>query len=185
MTKIGIILGSTRPGRNGAAVALWVEKLAQKRSDATFELVDVADYNLPLLDEPNPAMMQQYTKEHTKGWSNKINEFDGYIFVTAEYNHSIPGALKNAIDYLNVEWKNKAVGFVAYGSAGGTRAVEALRLVAAELHMADVRAQVMLNLFSDFENMSVFTPDPRHEGTLNDVFDQVITWSRALKTLRV
>jgi NAD(P)H-dependent FMN reductase len=185
MAKIGIILGSTRPGRNGEAVAKWVEKLAQKRSDATFELVDIADYNLPLLDEPYPAMMQQYTKEHTKAWSKKISEFDGFIFVAAEYNHSIAGALKNAIDYLNVEWKNKAVGFVAYGSAGGTRAVEALRLVAGELHMADVRAQVMLNLFTDFENMSVFTPDPRHEESLNDVFDQVITWSGALKTLRV
>ncbi|MBC3796040.1 NADPH-dependent FMN reductase [Acetobacterium paludosum] len=185
MTKIGIILGSTRPGRNGEAVAKWVNGLAQKRTDATFELVDVADYNLPLLDEPNPAMMQQYTKEHTKVWSKKISEFDGFIFVTAEYNHSIPGALKNAIDYLNVEWQNKAVGFVAYGSAGGTRSVEALRLVAAELHMADVRAQVMLNLFTDFQNMNVFTPDPRNESALNDVFDQVIAWSGALKTLRV
>jgi len=185
MLKIGIILGSTRPGRNGEAVAKWVDGLAQKRTDATFELVDVADYNLPLLDEPNPAMMQQYTKEHTKVWSKKISEFDGFIFVTAEYNHSIPGALKNAIDYLNVEWKNKAVGFVAYGSAGGTRAVEALRLVAGELHMADVRAQVMLSLFTDFQNKSVFTPDPHHEGALNDVFEQVIAWSGALKTLRV
>ena len=103
MTRIGIILGSTRPGRNGEAVAKWVYELAQKRDDATFELVDVADYNLPLYDEPFPAMMQQYTKEHTKVWSNKIKEFDGYVFVTAEYNHSIPGALKNAIDYLNVK----------------------------------------------------------------------------------
>jgi len=185
MTKIGIILGSTRPGRNGEAVAKWVDKQAQKRSDATFELVDIADYKLPLLDEPSPAMMQQYTKDHTKIWSKKISEFDGFIFVTAEYNHNIPGALKNAIDYLNVEWKNKAIGFVAYGSAGGTRSVEALRLVAAELHMADVRAQVMLNLFTDFENMSVFTPDPRHENSLNDVLDQVVAWSTALKTLRV
>lgn len=184
MTKIGIILGSTRPGRNGEAVAKWVYELAQKRDDATFELVDVADYNLPLYDEPFPAMMQQYTKEHTKVWSNKIKEFDGYIFVTAEYNHSIPGALKNAIDYLNVEWKNKAAGFVSYGSAGGSRAVEHLRLVAAELHIHDVRAQVMLSLFTDFENMSTFTPDPRHEGSLNDVFDQVIASSNSLKTMQ-
>jgi len=185
MTKIGIILGSTRPGRNGEAVAKWVDGLAQKQTDATFELVDVADYNLPLLDEPNPAMKQQYTKEHTKVWSKKISEFDGFIFVTAEYNHSIPGALKNAMDFLNVEWQDKAVGFVAYGSAGGTRAVEALRLVAGELHMADVRAQVMLSLFTDFKNMSEFTPDPRHESAMSDVFDQVIAWSNALKTLRV
>lgn len=185
MTKIGIILGSTRPGRNGEAVAKWVNELAQKRDDATFELVDVKDYDLPLYDEPFPAMMQQYTKEHTKVWSKKINEFDGFIFVTAEYNHSIPGALKNAIDFLNVEWNNKAAGFVSYGSAGGTRAVEHLRLVAGELHMTDVRDQVMLSLFTDFENMSTFTPDPRHQGTLNVVFDEVIAWSNALKPLRV
>lgn len=185
MNKIGIVLGSTRPGRIGEAVAEWVYDLATKRDDAVFELVDVADFNLPLYDEPFPAMMQQYTKDHTKIWSKKIKEFDGFIFVTAEYNHSIPGALKNAIDYLNIEWKNKAVGFVSYGSAGGSRAVEHLRLVAGELHMADVRAQVMLSLFTDFENMSEFKPDPRHEASLNDVCDQVIAWSGALKPLRV
>lgn len=184
MIKIAIVLGSTKPGRNGEAVAKWVYELAKKRTDAEFELVDVADFNLPLYDEPYPAMMQQYTKEHTKKWSQKINEFDGYIFVTAEYNHSIPGALKNAIDYLNVEWKNKAAGFVSYGSAGGARAVEHLRLVAAELHMADVRAQVMLNLFTDFINMSDFKPDPRHESELDELLNQVIVWSNAMKTIR-
>jgi len=184
MTKIGIILGSTRPGRNGEAVANWVYNIAKKREDAEFEVVDIKDYDLPLLDEPYPAMMQQYTKDHTKKWSEKIKEFDGFIFVTAEYNHSIPGALKNAIDYLNVEWINKAVGFVSYGSAGGVRAVEHLRGVAAELQMADVRAQVMLSLFTDFVNMSKFKPDTRHESSLNDVLNQVTAWSNALKSLR-
>ena len=121
MTKIGIILGSTRPGRNGEAVAKWVYDISKKREDAQFELVDVKDFDLPLYDEPYPAMMQQYTKEHTQKWSDKIKEFDGYIFVTAEYNHAIPGALKNAIDFLNVEWINKSAGFVSYGSAGGAR----------------------------------------------------------------
>ncbi|MGB4440125.1 MAG: NAD(P)H-dependent oxidoreductase [Sedimentibacter sp.] len=184
MTKIGIILGSTRPGRNGEAVANWVYELAKQRKDAQFELVDINDYDLPLYDEPYPAMMQQYTKDHTKKWSEKIKEFDGFIFVTAEYNHSIPGALKNAIDYLNVEWINKAVGFVGYGSAGGARAVEQLRQVAAELQMADVRAQVMLSLFTDFLNMSEFKPDTRHESEVSELLNQVIAWSNALKPLR-
>lgn len=184
MTKIGIIIGSTRPGRNGLAVGKWVYNIAQKRNDAEFELIDIIDYDLPLYDEPYPAMMQQYTKDHTKKWSEKIKEFDGFIFISAEYNHSIPGALKNAIDYLNVEWINKAVGFVSYGSAGGARAVEHLRLVAAELQMADVRAQVMLNLFTDFVNMSEFKPDPRHDGEVDVMLDQVIAWSNALKPLR-
>jgi NAD(P)H-dependent FMN reductase len=184
MTKIGIILGSTKPGRNGEAVAKWVYNIAKQREDAQFELVDVKDFDLPLYDEPYPAAMQKYTKEHTKKWSKKISEFDGYVLVTAEYNHGIPGALKNAIDFLNAEWKNKSVGFVSYGSAGGSRAVEQLRLVSAELQMADVRAQVMLSLFTDFQDMSIFKPDPRHEGEVHTVLDQVIAWADALKPLR-
>src|SRR4051794_17868309 len=131
MAKIGIILGSTRPGRNGEAVAKWVYEIAKKRNDAEFELVDVKEYNLPLLDEPIPPSMGQYSKPHTKTWAAKIDSFDGFVFVTAEYNHGIPGALKNAIDFLFREWSNKAAGFVGYGSAGGVRAVEHLRLVMA------------------------------------------------------
>jgi len=184
MSKIGIIIGSTRPGRNGEAVAKWVYEISKKRTDAEFELVDIADYNLPLLDEPYPAMMHQYTKEHTKVWSAKISEFDGFIFVTPEYNHSTSGALKNAIDYLSLEWNNKAAAFVSYGSMGGVRAVEHLRLIAGELQMADVRSQVTLSLFTDFVNMSEFKPADLHEASLVSLLDQVIAWSNALKTLR-
>ena len=184
MVKIGIILGSTRPGRNGEAVAKWVYEIAKKRNDAEFELVDVKDYNLPLLDEPIPPSMGQYSKPHTKTWAAKIDSFDGFVFVTAEYNHGIPGALKNAIDFLFGEWNNKAAGFVSYGSAGGARAVEQLRGVLAEVQIATVRNQVLLSLFSDFENFSVFKPDPRHTKSTNEVFDQVIAWSEALKPMR-
>src|SRR6187401_3809123 len=150
MIKIAVIIGSTRPGRNGEAVAKWVYEIARKRTDAEFELVDIKDFNLPLLDEPVPPIMGQYSKPHTKKWAAKIASFDGYVFVTPEYNHGISGALKNAIDFIYAEWNNKAAGFVGYGSAGGTRAVESLRLVMAELQIADVRNQVMLSLFTDF-----------------------------------
>lgn len=184
MIKIGIILGSTRPNRNGEAVARWVSEIAQKRNDAEFELVDIKDYNLPLLDEPIPPSMGQYSKEHTKVWAEKIDSFDAYVFVTPEYNHGTSGALKNAIDFLFKEWNNKAAGFVGYGSAGGARAVESLRLVMGELMIADVRAQVMLSLFTDFENYSVFKPAARQEQSVNDMLDQVIAWGGALKTLR-
>jgi len=184
MIKIATIIGSTRPGRNGEAVARWVHEIAQKRSDAEFELVDIADFDLPLLDEPVPPSMVQYTKPHTKAWSEKIAAFDGYVFVTPEYNHATSGALKNAIDYLYVEWNNKAAGFVGYGSAGGTRAVENLRLIMGELQVADVRAQVALSLFADFENYSVFKPASRHEDSVNEMLNQVIAWAGALKTLR-
>ncbi|HEX8891310.1 MAG TPA: NAD(P)H-dependent oxidoreductase, partial [Pyrinomonadaceae bacterium] len=149
MIRIGIILGSTRPNRNGEAVAKWVDEIAQKRTDAEFELIDIKDFNLPLLDEPIPPSMGQYSKEHTKAWAAKIGSFDAFVFVTPEYNHGTSGALKNAIDFLFKEWNNKAAGFVGYGSAGGVRAVESLRLVMGELMIADVRAQVQLSLFTD------------------------------------
>ena len=120
--------------------------------------MDIKDFNLPLLDEPVPPSQGKYSKEHTKKWAAKIASFDGYVFVTPEYNHGISGALKNAIDFLYAEWNNKAAGFVGYGSAGGARAVEHLRLVMAEVQVATVRNQVMLSLRDDFENYSVFKP---------------------------
>ncbi|MGH7943359.1 MAG: NADPH-dependent FMN reductase [Limisphaerales bacterium] len=184
MLKIGIIIGSTRPGRKGEAVGKWAHKIAQKRNDAEFELVDLSDYNLPLLDEPVPPSQGQYSKPHTKKWASKVASFDGFVFVTPEYNHATCGALKNAVDFLYTEWNNKAAGFVGYGSVGGVRAVENLRLVMGELQVADVRAQVALSLYTDFEDFSVFKPDPRHEKSLNTVFDQVIAWAGALKPLR-
>jgi NAD(P)H-dependent FMN reductase len=184
MVNLQIILGSTRPGRNGEAVANWVCDRAEERDDFEVELVDVADYGLPLLDEPISPSQGKYSKGHTKRWANKIAEADGFIVVTAEYNHSIPGALKNAIDYLYAEWNNKACGFVSYGSNGGSRAVEHLRGVAAEVQMADVREQLMLYLDRDFESHHTFKPTERHAAQLEKVFDQVVTWSEALQPVR-
>jgi NAD(P)H-dependent FMN reductase len=184
MTKIAVILGSTRPGRNGEAVARWVLGNAAGREGATYELVDLADYPLPHLDEPMPAMMGQYTQEHTRAWSEKIAGYDGYVFVTPEYNHSTSGVLKNALDYLSAEWANKAAGFVSYGTVGGVRAVEHLRLIAAELHMATVRGQAALSLFTDFENFSDFKPGAHQAQSLEDMFTQLETWAKALAPLR-
>lgn len=184
MLKIGIIIGSTRPGRNGEQVAKWYYDVAKNRTDAEFELIDIADFNLPLLDEALPAGWNQYANDHTKKWAAKIGEFDGFVMVTPEYNHSTSAALKNAIDYLALEWNNKAVAFVSYGSAMGVRAVETLRLVAGELQMADVRAQVMFSLFTDFEDMSKFTPAEGKEITVNEQLDQLIPWTKAMKSVR-
>ncbi|MDX6573643.1 MAG: hypothetical protein QOC86_2799 [Gaiellales bacterium] len=183
-TQIGIILGSTRPNRNGEQVARWVHDVAAQRSDAEFELVDLRDYPLPHLDEPVPPSLGQYQHDHTKEWAAKIECFDGFVMVTPEYNHSTSGVLKNALDYLYAEWNNKAVGFVSYGSAGGTRAVEHLRLVCGELQMADVRQQVALSLVTEFENYSVFKPGDYNLPALETLLDQVIAWSGALATLR-
>src|SRR5438270_2713636 len=184
MLRIAIIIGSTRPGRNGESVARWVYEIAQQRSDAEFELIDIKDFDLPLLDEPVPPSLGQYTKEHTRAWASKIDSFDAYVFVTPEYNHGTSGALKNAIDFLYKEWNNKAAGFVGYGSALGARAVESLRLVMGELQVADVRAQVGLSLFTDFENFSVFKPAPQQAQSVNAMLDQLIAWGSALKALR-
>jgi NAD(P)H-dependent FMN reductase len=179
-----VILGSTRPGRIGEAVAKWAFENAKKHGNAEYELVDIADYNLPLLDEPIPPSQGKYSKDHTKRWAAKIATFDAFVFVTPEYNHGINGALKNAIDFLFAEWNNKSAGFVSYGSAYGVRAVEHLRGVCGEIKIADVRTQVMLSLFTDFENYSVFKPDDRHIPVLNTMLDEVVAWGTALKPLR-
>jgi NAD(P)H-dependent FMN reductase len=184
MIRIAIVLGSTRPSRRGKAVADWVFLRAQERTDASFEFLDVADFGLPLLDEPIPPSQGRYSHAHTKEWSRAVDRFDGYIFVTGEYNHSIPASLKNALDYLYREWNNKAAAFVSYGSAGGIRAVEHLRTVAGELQLADVRAQVALPFATEFENYRTFTPSAGAEKKLPAVFDQVIAWAGALKALR-
>ena len=184
MLRVAIILGSTGPGRKGEAVTRWVYEIAGSRGDAEVELVDIKDYDLPLLDEPMSAIFGQYSNDHTKAWSAKIESFDAFVFVTPEYNHATSGALKNAIDYLYNEWNNRAAGFVGYGGAGGTGAVENLRLVMGELMVADVRAQVALSLYTDFENFSMFKAAPHHEKAVRDVLDQVIAWGGKLRSLR-
>ena len=184
MVKIGIILGSTRPGRRGEAVAKWTYEIASQRTDAEFEFIDLLDHDLPHLDEPMPPTMGQYAHDHTKAWAATIAALDGFVFVTPEYNHSTSGVLKNAIDYLYGEWNNKAAGFVSYGSVGGARAVEHLRLIMGELQVADVRQQVSLSMFTDFEQFTVFKPADHHAAFLHTMLDQLVAWSTALAPLR-
>ncbi|WP_433219724.1 NADPH-dependent FMN reductase [Microtetraspora malaysiensis] len=184
MINVGIIIGSTRPGRNGEAVAHWVHDLATARDDASFEIVDLKDFHLPHLDEALPPAMGHYANAHTRAWADKIASFDAYVFVTPEYNHSTSGVLKNAIDFLYAEWKNKAAAFVSYGSAGGVRAVEHLRLIMGELHVADVRTQIALSLATDFENFHILTPAAHHADAVTAMLDELLAWGGALKTLR-
>ena len=184
MLKIAIIVGSTRPNRVSPQVAKWVLELAKKRGDATYEIVDIADYDLPVLDEPMPPSMGNYAHGHTKRWSETVASYDGYVFITPEYNHSISGSLKNAIDFVYHEWTNKVAGFVSYGSTGGVRAVEHMRGVMAEIQIADVRAHVSMSLATDFENWTVFKPAAGHETQLNVLLDQLLAWGQAMKGLR-
>jgi NAD(P)H-dependent FMN reductase len=181
---IAVILGSTRPGRNGKAVADWVIDKAGARTAARYELVDLLDHPLPHLDEALPPGMGQYAGEHTKAWAATIRPYDGFVFVTPEYNHSTSGVLKNAIDYLSAEWNNKAAAFVSYGAVGGARAIEHLRAICSELQIAHVRQQLSFSMFTDFENFSVFAPGPQHAGSAEVLFDQLESWAAAMKSLR-
>lgn len=182
--RIAIILGSTRPGRNGKVVADWVLDKATAREGASYELVDLADYPMPHLDEAMPPSFGQYAGEHTKQWARTIDQYDGFVFVTPEYNHSTSGVLKNAIDYLYGEWNNKAAAFVSYGSLGGARAIEHLRGICSELQIAHVRTQLSFSLFTDFENFSTFKPGPQHDDGSVNMFNQLEAWAGALKPLR-
>ncbi|MBQ6445937.1 NAD(P)H-dependent oxidoreductase [Cytobacillus oceanisediminis] len=176
--NIGIILGSTREGRVSPQVGEWIKGIADKREDANYEIVDIADYQLPFLgttDGTEPGIAE---------WNEKLNSLDGFVFIVQEYNHSITGALKNALDFAREAWNNKAAGIVSYGSTGGARAAEHLRGIMGELMIADVRVHPTLSLFTDFENYTTFKPADLHLTNVNAMLDQVLAWSRALKTLR-
>lgn len=182
--RIGIIIGSTRPGRVGDQVARWVNDHAEQRGDAEYEVVDLADFELPHLDEAVPPSLGRYANDHTRAWAAKVASFDGFVFVTPEYNHSTSGALKNAIDFVYGEWNNKAAALVSYGAAGGVRAAEHLRLVLGEVQIADVRQQVAFSLATDFENYSALAPAGSQEAQLATQLDQLISWAGALRTVR-
>jgi NAD(P)H-dependent FMN reductase len=185
MIKIGIITGSTRDSRVNIQVAEWVKSIADKRTDAEFELVDIKGYNLPRYNESVPAIMtQDYKTPEAHRWSKKISELDGFVFVTPEYNRGITSGLKDAIDYLSVEWNNKAAGIVSYGSSLGVTAANNLRLILTVPAVATVRTQPGLSLFTDFENMTTFKPAPFHEETVQTMLNEVVSWSTALKTIR-
>ena len=186
MLKVAIVTGSTRPGRNGEAVARWVLDIAKKRSDAAFELVDIRDYNLPLLDEPIPPSMGKYSKPHTRSWATKIDSFDAYVFVTPEYNHAPSGALKNAIDYLYREWNNKAAAFVSYGGvSGGLRGVQMAKQALTSLNvMPIVPAVVLPNFASRIGPDGVFTSDDKTDAAAASVLTELARWEHALRTLR-
>lgn len=170
MTRLAVVAGSTRPGRKSRMIAEWIVAVgAQHQSvadgDLSLEIVDLADAALPLLDEPSPAVFGDYQNLHTQRWAATIDRFDGFIFVTPEYNHSVPAALKNAIDYLFAEWSHKPAGFVSYGLAGGVRAVEHLKLVLCEVKAIPTSSQVALSVFEDFSYLD--PTDPTSPGTVN------------------
>ncbi|MGP4071802.1 NADPH-dependent FMN reductase [Piscibacillus sp. B03] len=174
--NIGIILGSTREGRVSPQVGEWVKGIADQRNDANYEIVDIKDYELPLLGEGDaPGIVK---------WNEKLDSLDGFIFIVQEYNHSLSASLKNALDLAREPWNNKAAGIVSYGSTGGARAAEHLRGILGELMVADVRAHPTLSLFTDFVDGTTFKPQDLHLDNVNMLLDQVNSWSGALKSVR-
>ncbi|WP_144555078.1 NADPH-dependent FMN reductase [Bacillus sp. X1(2014)] len=176
--NIGIILGSTRKGRVSPQVGEWVKGIADKRRDANYEIVDISDFQLPFLGTTDG------TEPGIAAWNKKLFSLDGFVFIVQEYNHSITGALKNALDFAREAWNNKAAGIVSYGGTGGARAAEHLRGICGELLIADVKVHPTLSLFTDFENFTTFKPSELHLKNVNLMLDQVIAWSGALKALR-
>ncbi|MGW0246670.1 NADPH-dependent FMN reductase [Nocardia goodfellowii] len=184
MTRIGIILGSTRPNRRGPQVAQWVVDSAVRRGDADYELIDLREHPLPHLDEATPPMAGPSVHAHTRAWAERVGSFDGFVLVTPEYNGGVPGVIKNAFDHVCAEWNHKAIGFVSYGVFGGVRAVEQLRSVCGSLGMADVSQLVAISVLTDFENHTTFTPREHHLAALGKTLDQVLAWTAALAVLR-
>lgn len=189
MLKIQIILGSTREGRKGEPVAKWVLSEAEKNTNVSFELLDLKDYPLPFFENAKTPKMLT-AKEHTpaiaRKWVEKIDEADGYIIVTPEYNHSFPAVLKNALDYPYKQWNDKPVAFVSYGwSAYGTRAVQQLRPVVLELQMVPIHQGVHLPVSPfPFDREGKLT-DSSYSETLNQTLTQLIWWTQTLKEAKV
>lgn len=182
--RIAVLLGSTRPGRRGAEIARWVHAAAAGRPAARYEVVDLLDHPLPFLDEELPPILGAYALPHTQSWAGTIAQYDAFVVVTPEYNHSVPAVLKNAIDFLYAEWNDKVAGVVAYGAESGTRAVEQLRLVFGELQVAVVRQHVPISLYDDFEDFERLAPRPRTAEYLDTLFEQVEAWGGALREVR-
>jgi NAD(P)H-dependent FMN reductase len=184
--RIGIIVGSTRPGRNGVQVANWVQDVAKRHAGdrAAFELLDLKAFELPLLDEQIPAVVAPGQKPHTQRWAARAGACDAYIVVTPEYNGGAPASLRNAIDYLFHEWAHKVVAYVGYGVFGALTAVQELRAQAGRLQMADIGPQVVLSLREDFVDNTQFRPQVLHTAELHTLVDELLAWTAALAPLR-
>ncbi|HEY6832867.1 MAG TPA: NAD(P)H-dependent oxidoreductase [Pseudolabrys sp.] len=185
--KIGIILSTTRPNRFADKAAQWLLKLAKQRDGVAFELVDLRDYPMPFFEEVASPLFAPPKNEAALRWARKMGELDGYIFVTAEYNHSMPAVLKNALDYAYAEYNRKPAAFVGYGGVGAARAVEQLRLVLAELQVATLKHAVHVG-GSEFIAMylqgKTFAEFPYLDDTVKPMLDELVWWTNTLKAGR-
>jgi NAD(P)H-dependent FMN reductase len=183
--RVMIIVGSVRPGRIGLPVARWVESIARERDGVEIDFVDLVELGLPFMDEPSHPRLQQYTRPHTRAWSERVAAADAVILVTPEYNHSYSPALKNALDYLHREWWRKPVGFVSYGGvSAGSRGVVALSTVTSGLGMVRTGASVEINFAGQHIRDGVFSPTDKEIAILGHLLDELEQLAPALAPLR-
>lgn len=186
MYKLKIITSTTRPGRKGSSIAVWVNEQAKANKDFDVEVLDLAEIGLPLMDEPAHPRLKTYEHAHTRRWSAKIEEADAFIFVQAEYNHGFTAPLKNAIDYLHQEWAYKPLGFVSYGGvSGGIRSVQMMKEVAAGLKMVPLTEAVNITFFTKyFDDQDNFKGDEALAKSAQVMLGELSRWTKALKPLR-
>jgi NAD(P)H-dependent FMN reductase len=181
-----VIIGSTRPGRVGSAVADWIIDRARAHGDFEVEVADLAVLNLPIFDEPNHPRLRRYVNQHTKDWSEIVGRSDAFIFVIPEYNYGFNAATKNAIDYLHQEWQNKPAGIVSYGGvAAGTRAAQMLKQVMSALKIVPVTDSVNIPFVSEkLDEDGRLKPNEIMEGAAAAMLDELARWTQALRPLR-
>ena len=185
MTHLGVILGTVRPNRLGASVAQWVVDKANTVEGVEADVINIASFSLPLFAEPMPPAMATPQDPAGAKFNETVSSYDALIFGSPEYNHSIPGALKNAIDFLEPKaLANKGVGFVGYSFSGGVRQIEHLRQILANFEAAMVAQQVSLSLITDFENKSEFKPDAHHDNEVQGMVAAMVARTDALAPLR-
>lgn len=180
--RIGVIAGSSRPGALNPLVVEWVAAQLEERG-IDYEVVHFGAYDLPILDEAVPGGAGMYENEHTKAWAAALRPFDGYIVVTPEYNHSVPGPLKNAIDFVGPEFAHKPVAFVSYGADKGVRAVEAWRLVFANFRASTVRGVAAFSIFTDFKD-GAFVPEEVSAKTFAPMIEDLLAWAEGFALVR-
>ncbi|HET7061508.1 MAG TPA: NAD(P)H-dependent oxidoreductase [Nitrosospira sp.] len=184
--KLHTVICSTRPSRIGPRIAVWFHELAVLHGQFHASLVDLADFDLPVYDEPEHPVRQNYRNEHTKRWAAAVNSADAYVFVTPEYNYSPPPALLNALDYVYKEWNYKPAGIVSYGGiSGGVRAAQMEKLTLTTLKIMPVLESVVIqNVSSYFDDQENFLPEDKHKSAGSALLNELHKWALALKTMR-
>jgi NAD(P)H-dependent FMN reductase len=185
--RIAIVISTTRATRFGDKPAKWISDIAAKRTDLVSEIIDLRDFPMPFFDEVASNAWVPSTNEVAQRWQKKVAEFDGFIFVTAEYNRGVPAVLKNAIDYAYPEWNRKAAAYVGYGAVGGARSVEQLRLISVELQMAPTRTGVHIqgaDFMAAWKEGKDLKDIPHLQQNASDMLDQLVWWTNALKAAR-